>query len=953
MSTTAADTIRSFAGPTVRICGARTHNLQDTDVEFPRNQLVVVTGVSGSGKSSLVFDTLLAEGQRQFVDSLSIYARQFFDQMQRADVDRITGLQPTIAIDQHPAPPGPRSTVGTLTEIYDYLRLLYARAGQLCCPECGTAISQQSPEEIGRHIAELPTEARVMILAPLVRGRKGKHADTVDAARKAGFARLRVDGVAYPIDEMPELAATKPHDIDAVVDRVVIREGIESRLAESVRLALKHGDGVLTIVYQTRERRDGPSAAANSDNGWIEMTFSTRFACANCRANLVEVEPRTFSFNSPYGACEACSGLGRIEGFDAALVVSDESRSIDDGAIVALTALPAKRRADVQAKISAFAESAGASTTQPLADWPEQTREELIHGNGRKYAGLLIELEKILATSTSEKVQQRLAEYRGTIACADCRGTRLKPTAGCSLVAGQPIFEFTSKGIDEALDILADAEFATDKRAIAAPIVAEINKRLSFLKRAGLGYLTLDRPTETLSGGEHQRVRLATALGSGLVGVMYLLDEPSMGLHPRDSEKLLAILRDLQRQGTTVVVVEHDESFMRAADWLIDVGPGAGRDGGRVVAEGAPAEVAASPDSLSADYLSGRRRIAVPDSRRVGRKSRQLQLRDATLHNLQSVDFDLPLGLLVAVAGVSGSGKSSLVLDTLARALARKLHRAGKQPGPHASLQGIKHLDRVVRVDQAPIGRSPRSNAASYTGLFDEIRKLMANTKLARQRGYTAGRFSFNVKGGRCEECQGQGAKRIEMRFLPDLFATCPACRGRRFNRQTLAVTYRGKSIADVLDLSVADALEFFSELSGLTRILQALADVGLGYLPIGQPSNTLSGGEAQRIKLAAELGRPASGHTLFVLDEPTTGLHSHNVAQLLDVLHQLVEADNSVLVIEHHPAVLASADWVVELGPNGGTDGGSIIAEGTPEEVAANAESVSAPWITEALASD
>ncbi len=912
--------------PQVRIFGARTHNLANINVTLPRNKLVVVTGVSGSGKSSLVFDTLLAEGQRQFIDSLSVYARQYFDQLQRPDVDRIEGLQPTISIDQHQGSPGPRSTVGTLTEVYDYLRLLYARAGDLCCPQCGSEISQQTPAQIQQHIESLPAESRVMILAPLVRGRKGKHTELLDLARKAGFARLRLDGATYPIDELPEIAASKLHDIDAVVDRVVVREGLDSRLAESIRLALKHGDELLTIVYQPRDAKNSAE--------WHEKAFSTKYACPQCGANLIEVEPRTFSFNSPYGACETCRGLGRIEGFDESLIV-DDSQSLASGAITALKVLPPKMRRQLLDKLLKFDKSVKVADAIPLADWPADKRRQLLEGNGKRFAGLLVELEKLLVTSTSDKLREKLESLRAEVTCADCRGTRLKPEARCALVAGLPIYDFARLAIDEALPKLRAANFVGDNRKVAEPIVAEVVRRLQFLERAGLGYLSLDRPVASLSGGEHQRVRLATALGSGLVGVLYLLDEPSMGLHPRDTERLIAILRDLQRQGNTVVVVEHDEAFMREADELIDIGPGAGRDGGHVVAQGTPdAVMAIKVDSVTADYLSGRRQILPRPCRRPRRKSRQIQLQGATLHNLQNVDFNLPLGLFVAVGGVSGSGKSSLVLDTFARAIAAKLHGATKPPGPYKSLQGVSQIERIVRVDQSPIGRSPRSNAATYTGLFDEIRKLFTYTKLAKQRGFKMGRFSFNVKGGRCEECQGQGAQRIEMKFLHDLFVTCPACRGRRFNRQTLAVTYRGKSIADVLAMSVDEALEFFSQLSGLTKMLQALADVGLGYLPIGQPSNTLSGGEAQRIKLAAELGKPSSGHTLFVLDEPTTGLHTQNVAQLLDVLHQLVDADNTVLVVEHHPAVLVSADWLVELGPEGGAGGGRIIAEGVPEDV-------------------
>jgi excinuclease ABC subunit A len=632
-------------------------------------------------------------------------------------------------------------------------------------------------------------------------------------------------------------------------------------------------------------------------------------------------------------------------------VVGDDMHEPTIDTLAVLKHLSPKKRATLVDKLRKFATTAKVDANQPLSTWPSAKRQQLLQGDGKRFAGLLIELEKLLATSTSDKLRERLESLRAEVTCADCDGTRLKREARCSLVGGLAIFEFTKLAIDDALAHLATTRFTSDKQPLAEPIVAEIVERLTFLQRAGIGYLSLDRPASTLSGGEHQRVRLATAIGSGLVGVLYLLDEPSMGLHPRDTQRLIEILRDLQQQGNTVVVVEHDEAFMQAADYLIDIGPGAGRDGGRVVAQGTPDEVKSHAiDSVTADYLAGRRRIAPRPHRRVRRKSKQIQLYGATLHNLQSVDFELPLGLFVAVGGVSGSGKSSLVLDTLSRAVAAKLHGSSKPAGPYKSLQGVAQIDRIVRVDQSAIGRSPRSNAATYTGLFDEIRKLYAQTKLARQRGYKIGRFSFNVQGGRCEACQGQGAQRIEMKFLPDLYVTCPECRGRRFNRQSLAVLYRGRSIADVLAMSVDEALEFFAELAEMRRMLQALADVGLGYLPIGQPSNTLSGGEAQRIKLAAELGRPAGGHTLFVLDEPTTGLHTQNVAQLLDVLHQIVELGNTVLMVEHHPAVLASADWLVELGPEGGTGGGQIIAQGLPEEVASNAASVTGRWLREVL---
>ena len=836
---------------TIRIRGARTHNLCDIHLDIPRNQLVVITGVSGSGKSSLAFDTLLAEGQRQYIDSLSVYARQFFNQMQRPDVDRIEGLQPAIAIDQSQGSHSPRSTVGTLTEVYDYLRLLFARCGDVACAECGAAISQQSPGEIQEIVEQLPVGSRVMLLAPLVRGRKGKHADALESVRKAGLVRVRVDGATYPIEETPQLAPQKLHTIEAVVDRVVIREGIESRLAESIRLALKHGDGVVQVVSQTPEEKEQDREA------WNERLLNTRYACPDCGSSVAEIEPRTFSFNSPYGACPGCDGVGQVGEEDA-----------------------------------------------------KQT-------------------------------------------CTVCNGARLRAEARAVTLAGKAIHELAAMSIRDACGQLARLPFDQERRPIGEPLVREITNRLEFLDRAGADYLSLDRPAQSLSGGELQRVRLASGIGSGLVGVMYLLDEPSIGLHPRDTERLIASLRDLVQQGNTVIVVEHDEEIMRAADWLIDIGPGAGGEGGKVVAEGTPEQVMADPKSVTGRWLKGERAkgSAEKTSPFDFRQSPLLHLSGATLHNLQGVDFKLPLGALTCVSGVSGSGKSSLVMETLAPALARQLHAAQQPPGPFKKLKGVEQLERCVRVDQSPIGRSPRSNAATYCGLFDEIRKLFAKTKIARQRGYTARRFSFNVKGGRCEACQGQGVQRIEMNFLPDLFVECDACRGRRFNRATLAVRYQQKSIAEVLDMPIGVALDFFADLAPLARVLQPLADVGLGYLPIGQPATTLSGGEAQRIKLAAELGSPKSGHTLFILDEPTTGLHAEDVERLLGVLRKLVAAGNSVLVIEHHLDVMRAADWMIDLGPEGGAGGGQIVIAGTPEQLAANQESYTGRWLAKSSA--
>jgi excinuclease ABC subunit A len=834
----------------IRVRGARTHNLKNVDVDIPRNRLVVITGVSGSGKSSLAFDTLLAEGQRQYIQSLSIYARQFFDQMERPDVDRIDGLQPTIAIDQRLSNPNPRSTVATITEIYDYLRLLMARVGDVACPQCGVPIAQQTPSEIEKTIRSLPDQSRVMILAPMVRGRRGTHREVFETIQKAGFVRVRVDGSTYPLDEVPPLVAQKAHDIEAVVDRVVIREGIEARLAESVRLAIKHGSGVVLVVYQTPDAK----VAESDDKSWIERLLNTRYACPQCGTSIGEIEPRTFSFNSPYGACPACHGLG-VAGIENAVE--------------------------------------GQTNGAP-----------------------------ILPPAESE-------------CCPECRGTRLRPEARAARLGGLAIYEITALSVAAALDFFRGLRLSAEHQCIAQSILAEIIRRLDFLMRVGADYLSLDRPADTLSGGERQRVRLATGIGSGLVGVLYLLDEPSIGLHPRDNDRLIAALRDLEQQGNTVVVVEHDEALMRASDYLIDMGPGAGSRGGSIVAQGTPDAVAKVDASLTGGYLSRRRAILLPRERRKPAKTRALQLAGATSHNLQRVDVEIPLGLLVCVTGVSGSGKSSLVVDTLARALANKLNGAQTHAAPYQSLRGVAHLDRLVEVDQSPIGRTPRSNAATYTGAWDDIRAVFAGTKQARQRGYGIGRFSFNTKGGRCEECEGQGVKRIAMNFLPDLEVLCPVCHGARFNRQTLAVRYRGKSIADVLAMSVDDATVFFENHDSIRRLLATLTDVGLGYLTLGQPSTTLSGGEAQRIKLATELSRPSTGHTIYILDEPTTGLHSDDIRRLLDVLNRLVNAGNSVLVIEHNLDVVKTADWVIDLGPEGGAAGGRIVVVGTPEEVA------------------
>ena len=942
-------------GEAIRIRGARTHNLRNVDLDIPQWRLVVMTGLSGSGKSSLAFDTLLAEGQRQYIESLSTYARQFFDQMERPDVDLIEGLQPTVALDQRSTTNNPRSTVATVTEIYDFLRVLMARVGDVACPNCGTAISQQTPVEIQEAILALPEQSKVMILAPMVRGRKGRHSEVLDLVRKEGFVRVRIDGLTYELEDVPELKAQQRHDIDAVVDRVIIRPGIENRLVESVRLALKHGDGALRTAVLTPEAKaivngHANGSATTAENGWEERVYSTRYACPDCKTNLTEIEPRTFSFNSPYGACPACEGLAAREGFVPELVIPDESLSLSAGAVAPWRGASADARKSQHALLDAFLAQAKLDWETPLEAWPAKAREQLLKGDGSKFPGLLAHFEMDYAAAKSDATLSKLAEFRGTVNCAECGGSRLRPEARSCRLGGLAIHEITGLPIDQAQRFFRELKFPPTMHQVGEPLTAEIVRRLDFLAEVGVEYLTLNRAADSLSGGEMQRVRLATGIGSGLVGVLYILDEPSIGLHPRDNARLIESLRKLQQQGNTVLVVEHDEAVIRAADWLIDVGPGAGDRGGTIVAEGTPAEVAANPDSITGGYLSGRLRIEPPAQRRKAAKTRMLELEGATLHNLKNVDVQIPLGLFTCVTGVSGSGKSSLIIDTLGAALARKLNGAMTRPGPYRALRGVAKLERLIHVDQSPIGRTPRSNPATFTGMWDEIRRVFAETKHAKQHGYKIGRFSFNTKGGRCEHCQGQGVERIEMRFLPDLFVTCPVCHGRQFNRQTLAVRYRDRSIADVLAMPIDEAVAFFENHPSIHRMLTSLVDVGLGYLTLGQRSTTLSGGEAQRIKLAAELGRPSGGPTLYILDEPTTGLHTDDVGRLLRVLQQLVELGHTVLVIEHHLEMVKCADWVIDLGPDGGGTGGEIVVAGTPDDVAACEASHTGRWLRVSL---
>jgi excinuclease ABC subunit A len=912
----------------IRIRGARVHNLRNIDLDIPRDRLVVMTGPSGSGKSSLAFDTLYAEGQRQYIESLSVYARQFLHQLERPDVDLIEGLPPTISIDQRAGTRNPRSTVATVTEIYDYLRLLYARLGEPSCYRCGAPIRQQTPEQILDRLLAMPDGQRLMLLAPMVRGRKGQHREVFEKIRKAGFNRVRVDGVVVELDGLPELSRQKAHQIEAVVDRVVIHEGIRSRLAESIKLAVRHGDDLVLATYEEKQP-SGPAV-------WHDLLFSTQYACPNCKISYEELEPRTFSFNSPYGACPTCEGLGvRVE-FDRELVVPDLALCLGGGAVAPWKSASPAVQKKLQAALGGFMAAAGFRWNTPLEKLQSKILEELLHGDGKDFPGVLAMLQKQYAAAAVDARRQPLEAFRGEVTCAACGGARLRAEARAVRLAGRAIHELTALNVRQAREFFAALAFPEPQQPIAEPVVRETVARLEFLDRVGLDYLTLDRPADTLSGGELQRVRLASGLGSGLVGVCYILDEPSIGLHPRDNQRLIDALRQLQVLGNTVVVVEHDETVMRQADWLVDLGPGAGRHGGQIVAQGTPEAVSRDPSSLTGRYLCGELRIPLPGQRRRVSKTKTITLEGARANNLKNVTVQFPLSVFVGVTGVSGSGKSSLLDQTLGRALVRRLGGIAPKPGPYDSLRGVSRIDKVVQIDQSPIGRTPRSNPATYSGVFDEIRKVFAGTRDARRHGYKSGRFSFNVAGGRCEQCQGQGQQKIEMNFLPDLYVSCPVCEGKRFNRQTLEVRYKGLSIADVLDLRVDDALTFFENFPAIARLLASLHEVGLGYVTLGQSSTTLSGGEAQRIKLATELGRLDTGRTLYILDEPTTGLHFDDIRKLLDVLSRLVDLGNTVIVIEHHLDVIKSADWIIDLGPEGGQRGGQVVATGTPEEIAA-----------------
>ncbi|WP_419506278.1 excinuclease ABC subunit UvrA [Dysosmobacter sp.] len=918
--------------------GARANNLKNIDVTIPRDKLVVMTGVSGSGKSSLAFDTIYAEGQRRYVESLSSYARMFLGQMDKPDVDYIEGLSPAISIDQKTTSKNPRSTVGTVTEIYDYLRLLWARAGTPHCPNCGKEIRQQTIDQIIDQVLALPEGTRIQVMAPVIRGKKGEHAKVFEDAKRSGYVRARVDGSLYELDEEIKLEKNKKHSIEIIVDRLIIRPDIRQRLTDSVETAAKLSGG-LVIVNLLREEKD--------------LSFSQNYACEDCGISMEELTPRMFSFNNPFGACPTCTGLGNQLKADPALMIQDGGKSILDGAIQASGWNNIRGDGISRMYFDALSKKYKFSLTEPWNSLSDEAKNIILYGTKgetlelhydqprgkgvlkQAFEGICNNIERRYKETQSDASRKELEELMSECPCPDCQGRRLRKESLAVTVGEKNIYEFTTLSVEDALIWMDGLTLTEQQMLIAGRILKEIRSRLGFLKSVGLGYLTLARSAGTLSGGESQRIRLATQIGSSLMGVLYILDEPSIGLHQRDNDKLLATLKNLRDLGNSLIVVEHDEDTMRSADYLIDIGPGAGVHGGQVVAAGTPAEVMANPDSLTGQYLSGKKKIEVPTVRRPG-NGKILKVVGAAENNLRHIDVEFPLGTFTVVTGVSGSGKSSLVNEVLFKRLGAELMRMKVRPGKCDRIEGIEQLDKVVNIDQSPIGRTPRSNPATYTGLFNDIRDLFASTQEAKSRGYGQGRFSFNVRGGRCEACSGDGLLKIEMHFLPDIFVPCEVCKGRRYNRETLEVRYKGKNIADVLDMTVDEALDFFSALPKLKKRLQTLQDVGLGYVKLGQPSTELSGGEAQRVKLATELSKQATGKTIYILDEPTTGLHSDDVRKLLEVLQRLVDAGNTVVVIEHNLDVIKCADHLIDLGPEGGDGGGTIVVTGTPEEVAA-----------------
>jgi excinuclease ABC subunit A len=932
------------SGKWIVIRGAREHNLKNINLKIPRDKLVVFTGISGSGKSSLAFDTIYAEGQRRYVESLSSYARQFLGQMDKPDVDYIDGLSPAISIDQKSATRNPRSTVGTITEIYDYLRLLFARIGVLFCPSCGKKIKKQTPQQIIEQIMQLPEGTRLIILSPLVRGRKGEYAQLIGGLKGQGFSRVRVDGTIYDLDEEIRLNKNKKHNVEVVVDRLEKKESSHRRLADSVETALHLSGGNLLVIDQQGN----------------EYIYSEHFACATCGISFPEIEPRMFSFNSPYGACPSCSGLGFHQEIDPYLVVPDPNLSLEEGAIAPWSS-PSEYYYQL---LRALADKYEFSMHTPFKDLPEEIKEKILYGTGDErlyiryrnrygrlrsyftyFEGVINNLGRRYEETDSEYSRMRISQYMNERPCPTCGGTRLKQESLMVRVGGKNIHQVCELSIKECRDFFEYLELSEREEMIAERILKEIKARLKFLIDVGLDYLTLNRAAATLAGGEAQRIRLATQIGSGLVGVLYILDEPSIGLHQRDNRRLIATLEELRDLGNTLIVVEHDEATIRAADWIVDIGPGAGEKGGEVVVAGPLSEVLAHKESMTAQYLRREKVIEVPRSRRKA-GDRKLRVLGASEHNLKEIDVEFPLNMLICVTGVSGSGKSTLVHDILYRGLMRRLYRSKVPPGKHRTIEGLEYIDKVINIDQSPIGRTPRSNAATYTGLFDHIRKVFSQTLEARARGYKPGRFSFNVKGGRCEFCAGDGTIKIEMHFLPDVYIPCEVCKGKRYNSETLEVRYKGRNISEVLDMSVEEALDFFANIPSIRRHLQVLHDVGLGYIKLGQPAPTLSGGEAQRVKLASELIKRPTGKTLYLLDEPTTGLHFDDINKLLRMLQSLVETGNTVVIIEHNLDVIKCADWIIDLGPEGGEEGGYLVAAGSPEEVATCPDSYTGQYL-------
>ena len=921
---------------TIRIQGARVHNLKNIDIELPRDKFIVMTGLSGSGKSSLAFDTIYAEGQRRYMESLSSYARQFLGQMDKPDVDYIEGLSPAVSIDQKTTSRNPRSTVGTVTEIYDYLRLLFARVGTPHCPKCGKPISQQTVEQMVDQIMAYPERTKIQVLAPIARGKKGEFQKTFEQLKKSGYVRVRVDGEMRELEEEIKLTKTKKHDIEVVIDRIILKEGVEGRLADSLETALKLAEGIVLIDVMEQE----------------VLTLSSNFACADCGISIGEINPRMFSFNNPYGACPACDGLGSKMEIDPALVVPDESLSIRQGALApwgkgSISTYYVKM-------LEAIAEKKGINLDVPWAELTDAQKEVILYGAGEErisfkyinlfneekthtslYEGVIPNLTRRYRETNSDYSREDIETYMTENQCPVCKGKRLKPEVLAVKINGANIAQVTDMTILEAADFFEQLQLTERQLLIGHQILKEIKARLNFLVNVGLDYLTLSRAAGTLSGGEAQRIRLATQIGSGLVGVLYVLDEPSIGLHQRDNARLIESLEQLRNLGNTLIVVEHDEDTMYAADYIVDIGPGAGVEGGEVVAAGTLAEIMANPRSVTGQYMSGAKQIPIPPVRRQPQEDKWLVIEGAEENNLKKIDVKIPLGVFTCVTGVSGSGKSTLINEILYKALTRSLYKNAKMhPGKHKGIKGLEHIDKSINIDQSPIGRTPRSNPATYTGVFDAIRELFAQTQEAKMRGYKAGRFSFNVKGGRCEACGGDGIIKIEMHFLSDVYVPCEVCKGKRYNRETLDVHYKGKNIADVLDMTVNQAVDFFENMPKIYRKLKTLQDVGLGYVKLGQPATTLSGGEAQRVKLATELSRKSTGKTLYILDEPTTGLHIADIHKLLEVLNRLVVDGDSVLVIEHNMDVIKSADYIIDLGPEGGKGGGRIVASGTPEEV-------------------